>query len=134
MGTDDMNLVLDTNVLVSALWSADSKPAAIVNAVIAHRFTLCYDYRILEEYTAVLHRPKFGFPSWQIEWLLDGLTKDGCCVIAQPLPDLPFTDESDRKFLEVAHFCSSPLITGNRKHYPTDALVMSVAEFYERSF
>lgn len=31
---DSMNIVLDINVLVSALWSADSKPAIIINSVL----------------------------------------------------------------------------------------------------
>lgn len=56
-----MNIVLDTNVLVSALWSADSKPALIVNGVLSRRFTVCYDYRILNEYYAVLKRPQISF-------------------------------------------------------------------------
>ncbi len=129
-----MNIVLDTNVLVSALWSANSKPAAIVNAAISGRFTACYDYRILEEYTQVLHRPKFHFANWQIEFLLEGLTHNGISVALAPLPGLFFHDESERKFLETAKFCLSPLITGNLKHFPTDPLVFSVADFYERYF
>lgn len=36
-----MNIVLDTNILVSALWSADSKPAIILNGVLSRRFTVC---------------------------------------------------------------------------------------------
>ncbi len=129
-----MNIVLDTNVLVSALWSADSKPASIVNAAISRRFTVCHDYRILEEYIEVLNRPKFGFMEWQINWLLDGLTKCGISVVPDPLPELPFTDESDRKFLEVAKFCSAALITGNVRHFPNDQSVVTVADFYNKFF
>ncbi len=129
-----MNIVLDTNVLVSSLWSVDSKPAAIVNACIAGRFSVCYDYRILEEYEKVLHRPKFGFSDWQIESLLNGLTKSGISVVPDPLPDILFFDERDRKFLETAKFCFAPLITGNKKHFPQDALVMTVSDFYAAYF
>ncbi len=126
-----MHIVLDTNVLVSALWSANSKPAAILHAVLGRRFTLCYDYRILEEYEKVLRRPKFHFASWQIDWLLDGVTKSGISVVPDPLPDIPFTDESDRMFLEVAKFCYAPLITGNTKHYPEDPLIVTVTDFFD---
>ena len=38
-----MNIVLDTNVLVSALWSPGRKPGEIVAAAIMGCFNLCYD-------------------------------------------------------------------------------------------
>ena len=128
-----MNIVLDTNVLVSALWSADSKPGAIVTAVIANKFTACYDFRILDEYTRVLYRPKFRFTDWQIKSLLDPIIKNGMSVIADPLPDVPFEDESDRKFFEVAKFCDAYVVTVNTKHYPPDKCVVTVADFYNRN-
>ena len=127
-----MNIVLDTNVLVSALWSADSKPGYIVNAVIAGRFTACYDYRILEEYEKVLRRPKFGFTLWEVDYLLEPIVRNGLSVIPEPLKNVEFTDESDRKFLEVARHCGAVLVTGNMKHYPADKRVMTVTEFYEK--
>lgn len=127
-----MNVVLDTNVLVSALWSADSKPGAIVTAVIARMFTACYDYRILDEYTKVLHRPKFEFTDWQISSFLDPIIKNGISVIAEPLPEIPFEDESDKKFFEVAKFCDAYIVTGNTKHYPADKCIITVADFYDR--
>ena len=125
-----MNIVLDTNVLVSALWSADSKPAAILNQILSGRFRVCYDHRILEEYYNVLRRPKFGFSQWEVSWLLDFIRANGISVIPQPLSDVPFADESDRKFLEVAKFCFAPLITGNMKHYPQDENIISVSDFH----
>lgn len=123
-----MNIVLD--VLVSALWSPSNKPATILNAVISRRFTACYDYRILEEYNKVLHRLKFGFSEWEITCLLEPIIKNGISIIAEPLPEVPFADESDRKFYEVAKFCYAPLITGNTKHYPQDSCITTVADFY----
>ncbi|MDO4983155.1 MAG: putative toxin-antitoxin system toxin component, PIN family [Eubacteriales bacterium] len=127
-----MNIVLDTNVLVSALWSADSKPAAIINAVIARKFTACYDYRILDEYDRVLHRPKFAFDDWEINSLLDQIIKNGISVIAEPLPEIVFSDESDKKFFEVAKFCDAYVVTGNIKHYPPDSCILTVADFCEK--
>ncbi len=127
-----MNIVLDTNVLVSALWSANSKPGVIVSAVIARRFTACYDFRILDEYNRVLRRPKFQFTDWEINCLLDPIIKNGISVVPDPLPDIPFTDESDKKFLEVAKFCDAYVVTGNIRHYPEDACVITVADFYDK--
>ena len=129
-----MNIVLDTNVLVSALWSADSKPGMIVNAVIDRRFTACYDYRILEEYIEVLHRPKFKFRDWEINYLLDPIIKNGISVIPEPLSNILFIDESDKKFFEVAKFCNAYIVTGNIKHYPEDGCIIDVADFYNKYF
>ena len=125
-----MIAVLDTNVIVSALWTPSGKAAYIVNQVIAGNLKLCHDYRILAEYREVLSRPKFKFSSWQINFLLETFERDGISVIADALNDVPFTDESDKKFYEVAKFCNAPLVTGNLKHYPQDNLVKSVAEYY----
>ncbi|MCD8344723.1 MAG: putative toxin-antitoxin system toxin component, PIN family [Oscillospiraceae bacterium] len=129
-----MFVVLDTNVLVSALWSQGSKPSAIVSATLAGRFKMCYDYRLLEEYRSVLSRPKFGFDKWQVDWLLEELTLSGISVIAKPLPNVKFTDESDRKFYEVAKFCNATLVTGNIKHCPEDKCISTVADFYNSFF
>lgn len=130
----NMWIVLDTNVLVSALWSPDSKPARILGDVLARRYSVCFDFRVMEEYVAVLNRPKFRFEKWQINDLLDAIRYGGISVIPDPLPDIPFSDESDRKFLEVAKFCHAPLITGNVKHYPEDKTIVTVAEFYKTHY
>ena len=129
-----MNIVLDAGVLVSALWSPSSKPAAILNAVTSRKFTACYDYRILGEYSKVLRRPKFAFSEWEIICLLEPIIKNGISVIAEPLLKIPFTDDSDKKFYEVAKFCHAPLITGNTKHYPPDSCITTVSDFYQLYF
>lgn len=126
-----MNIVLDTNVLVSALWSPWRKPGEIVGAAIAGHFDICYDFRIVEEYERVLRYPKFGFADWEIAALLEPLLRQGVSVAARPLPEVPFTDESDRKFYEVARFCRVPLVTGNLAHFPGEDWIMSVAAFYD---
>ncbi len=127
-----MNIVLDTNVLVSALWSPGKKASEILNAVFSRKFTACYDHRILEEYSLVLHYRKFPFSEWEINAVLEPLIKSGISVIADPLPDVPFTDESDRKFYEVAKFCGAILITGNQKHYPDESDIMAMPDFFRK--
>ena len=127
-----MIAVLDTNVLVSALWTPNGKAAYIVNQAISGRLKLCHDYRILAEYREVLSRPKFKFYDWQINFLLERLEKDGISVIPNALPHVPFTDESDRVFYEVAKFCNAPLVTGNLKHYPQDDCIITLADFYNK--
>ena len=126
-----MIAVFDTNVLVSALWTPSGKASAIVNAALSRKLSLCHDYRIMDEYREVLLRPKFKFLTWQVCSLLDAIEKDGISVVAPPLPEVPFPDETDRMFYEVAMFCHAPLVTGNLKHFPREAWIMGVADFYE---
>ena len=90
--------------------------------------TLCYDYRILEEYEEVLSRAKFGFDEWEISDFLSQIQYDGISVVAQAI-DMPFADENDRKFYEVAKQCGAALIAGNLKHFPSDSLVISPTDF-----
>jgi putative PIN family toxin of toxin-antitoxin system len=123
-----MYAVLDTNVLVSSLWSPDSGPAKIVALMQNGVLVPCYDSRILTEYQDVLRRPKFQFSKWEVDALLDQIEKDGLSVVPLPLTQ-PFTDEDDRKFFEVAKHCNAQLITGNLRHFPQDDLVVSVADF-----
>ena len=128
-----MNIVLDTNILVSAAWSPGRNAANILNAAFARKFTVCYDYRILEEYDRVLHYPKLDFREWEINAILDPIVKNGISVAADPISEIPFErDETDRKFYEVAKFCHAILITGNLAHYPQDPEIMSPADFCQR--
>lgn len=126
-----MLVVIDTNILVSALWSKSGAPARVLSLIISGGLIPCYDYRILSEYRDVLSRPKFKFTDSEINALLDWIVENGRQVIAEPL-NVDFTDESDKKFYEVAKFCDAKLITGNIKHFPNDKLVLSVPEFLEQ--
>lgn len=125
-----MQVVIDTNILVSALWSKNGAPARIISMVINGSIVPCYDYRILSEYREVLRRPKFQFSNGEINSLLDWIESCGRSVVADPIEE-SFTDEADKKFYEIAKFCQAKLITGNIKHFPQDPLVVTVAEFLE---
>lgn len=137
-----MNIVLDNNVLISALWSANSKSAVIVNAVLSRNFSVCYDYRILNEYYHILRHPKFAFTEWEIQSLLNVIAANGISVAADSLPNITFTDESSKKFgkkfskkfYEVAKFCYASLITESKKDFPQDSCVITVADFHKKYF
>ena len=126
-----MFVVIDTNILVSALWARNGAPARIVAAVLRGELIPCFDHRMLAEYWEVLLRPKFAFTRGEVSSLLGWFEAIGKSVTPAPV-DLVFSDESDKKFFEVARFCNAILITGNLKHFPEDPLVMSVSAFLER--
>lgn len=127
-----MLVVIDTNILVSALWSKSGAPARAVGLVLSGQLTPCYDHRIMLEYRQVLQRPKFCFRPAEVNALLDWFRQIGRSVVPAPV-DVPFVDEADRKFYEVAKYCGAILITGNLKHFPEDDAVMSVSDFLERN-
>ena len=126
-----MLVVIDTNILVSTLWSRDDAPARVVGLVLNGHLIPCYDYRIMLEYRQVLQRPKFRFRPAEINALLDWIKLAGHSVVSAPA-EVSFADEADRKFYEVAKFCGAVLITGNLKHFPSDDAVMSVSDFLAR--
>ena len=130
-----MRIVLDTNVLVSGLWSPFGPPGEIVGLVAAGALPLLLDERILGEYREVLARRGFGFDPDMVESLLLQVEATGEFVVARPLPErLP--DPDDESFLEVALAAHADfLVTGNLRHFPgrlrQGVAVVSPREFIE---
>ncbi len=112
-----MKIVLDTNVLVSAVLTPHGVSARVLDAVLTGAIELALDDRILDEYRQVLARPRFGLPPRAIHDLLAFLQGVAEHVVAKPATD-PLPDEEDRPFLEVAQTASAMLVTGNARHFP----------------
>jgi putative PIN family toxin of toxin-antitoxin system len=121
---------IDTNVLVSALWSLDSNPGAVVALILSRELSACHCADIIAEYSEVLRRKKFKFSTDDVNALLRAIVLDGVSVVP-PHVDLGFADESDRPFFEVASYCRCPLVTGNTRHFPQEDFVMTPAAFLE---
>ena len=113
-----MRVVLDTNVLVSGLWSPFGPPGRIVNLVAAGTLPLILEERSLAEYREVLARREFAFEPEIVESLFVQIEATGEFVLAEPLPDrLP--DPKDEVFLAAAHSGHADfLVTGNLRHFP----------------
>lgn len=129
-----MRVVLDTNVLVSAVLTAHGTCARIVDMVADGAFDLYADDRILSEYDSVLHRPELRIAAEDAGIILDLIRSIADTVAAIPLPaQLP--DPDDAAFLEVAAASASILITGNTRHFPkssrAEVPVMTPSEFLE---
>ena len=123
-------VVLDTNILVSALWSKDGKPAKIAHLIPDGKVIPCYCDDILNEYEIVLFRPNFHFPKHQISALVDNIKKYGKAIFPDK-SDIPLIDESDRVFYDTARAAGAYLITGNIKHYPEELHILTPAQFVE---
>ena len=130
-----MLVVLDTNILISALLSPFGPPARVLDLALSGEIRLAYDDRVMAEYRDLLARPKFGFASEDVTDLLVFLESDGEPVTALPLScELP--DADDLPFLEVAAHTGAILITGNMRHYPSSVRgavnVVTPAEFLDQ--
>ena len=112
-----MRVVIDSNVMVSAMLSPHAPPAQVVRLAIQGEMGLLHDDRILAEYREVLLRPKFDFDPEAVQAMLDGIQWIGETVFARPLSvELP--DADDLPFLEVATAGGADaLVTGNARHY-----------------
>jgi putative PIN family toxin of toxin-antitoxin system len=124
-------VVLDTNVLVSALWSEQGKPYLILEMLIIGEIEPYYNDDILEEYNEVLSRGKLGFSEEKVARLLSVIIETGISEDAQK-SIVPLIDEDDRKFYDIARANGAILITGNKKHYPDEPTILSPSEFLER--
>jgi putative toxin-antitoxin system toxin component, PIN family len=125
-----INVVLDTNVLVSGLLSANGIPTQIVNAFKDKCFILFYSYEILAEYSDVLFRERLGLNHEDVNNLLEEISKIGI-LITPDISNIPMSDEDDRVFYDVAKCCNAYLVTGNTKHYPYEPHILTPAQFIE---
>jgi len=129
-----VRVVLDTNVIVSAVLTPDGPCARIVDLLAAGALTVCADDRILAEHDEVLRRPALKIDPGNIEGLLDLVRSAALPVAALPL-DVSLPDPDDLLFLEVATAAQAVLVTGNDRHYPRhsrfDVRILSPREFLD---
>jgi len=127
--------VIDTNVLVSGLLSPLGNEALIILAIHQGYVRPCFSEEIIEEYAAVLARPKFAFPADEIAVLLAMLRARGELFRAEGSAASP--DPADTKFLHCAEAARADLIiTGNKRDFPDAPYglthVVSAGELLER--
>jgi putative PIN family toxin of toxin-antitoxin system len=112
-----MRVVVDANVLVSAMLSAHGPPAQVVRLVLQGDLVPLHDGRILAEYRDVLGRPKFDFDPDDVGEVLDAIERSGETVFAKPLP-LTLPEADDLPYLEVAAAGGADaIVTSNVRHY-----------------
>jgi putative PIN family toxin of toxin-antitoxin system len=127
-----MRIVLDTNVIVSALINSNGTPGKILALVLNEKLKILYDNRIIFEYIDVLSRKNFGFNKEIINDIIDYFRNDGEFINSE-YSSIEFIDETDKKFYEVFKSGEAEyLITGNIKHYPRENGIIIPKEFIEK--
>ncbi len=111
-----MKVVLDTNVLISAIVFGGN-PRNILEAILRGEAKLFFSEYILDELKGVLQRPKFGFPSEVIQTILSELNANGH-VVVKPLAHICEIQEDadDNRILECAIEASANYIISGDTH------------------
>ena len=123
------NIVIDTNVLVSALLSPTGNPAKITTLMTdTNKISVFYSVDILREYSRVLAYEKLKISKEKQKTMIDALINVGY-FIKPATSIIPMPDETDRIFYDTATTSSAILITGNMKHYPTADFIMTPTDF-----
>lgn len=114
-----LKVVIDTNVLVSALLKSGSTPALIISMVLQNHITLCLSDDIFSEYKEVLAYSKFKkLNRHAINRLLLQLKQYSFWVDPQVTITTIKSDPSDNIFLKCALEAEADFfITGNTKHF-----------------
>ena len=109
-------LILDTNVIVSALISSSIPTKILYELVITEKLETCLSEEVFAEYVEVLNRDKFAkFPNFKMkaEVVLSKLREISTFYRTDRKVTI-LTDTSDNKFLELAAVSSADyLTTGN---------------------
>jgi putative PIN family toxin of toxin-antitoxin system len=122
--------VIDTNVLVSALFThnAESATVKVVEAMLCGVIVPLLDNEIIEEYIDVLNRPKFNFSKKLIRQFIETIRQKGV-MTRRVQSQEHFTDLKDVIFYEIALSKENAyLVTGNTKHFPETPIVVTPAE------
>jgi len=128
-----MKLVIDTNVIISAILKDRTPEQVILFIAEQDEFEWIVSSDILTEYKAVIHRPKFKLPSDILEkWLILFHLRTTCIDVDIEL-DFP-RDQKDAKFLTCAIAGSANfIITGDKDFTEAqkilETIIISVNDF-----
>jgi len=126
-----LKVLLDTNIIVSALLSPQGLSAKLLNLLFDKKLTIVYDNNIFAEYLEVLNRAKFMLDKELVNLVIDFISKEGEYIIAE-FQNIQFIDEDDKVFYEVYKGGDVDyLITGNKKHFPKKKNIVMVSEFFK---
>jgi putative PIN family toxin of toxin-antitoxin system len=125
-----LKVVLDTNVIVSAVITPMGNPAKIMGMLFDEKIQAYYCAIVMAEYKSVLARVNLGITIHTQAGIIDAIENAG--VLIEPTTsNRPFIDESDRVFYDTAKESGAILITGNIRHYPAEDFVMTPARFLD---
>ena len=127
-------VVIDTNVLISAVLKSHSLPGSIVELAFDGPIVPILNDAIEKEYREVLSRPKFHLPENLIEDIISTFHDRAIYVDAEHL-DVELPDPKDLVFYEVVmeerKEEDAYLVTGNIRHFPGRPFIVTPREMLD---
>ena len=125
------HVVIDTNVVVSALLKPGSVPDQIIEHALSGKIIPIFDKNMFDEYERVVNRPKFHFSPERIARILSGIRDNGTFVAAKDFEEeLP--DPKDKIFfcvlMTAREDVDAYLVTGNLKQFPKKIFIVTPRE------
>ena len=119
-----MQVVIDTNIIVSALLNPKGACYIFLDRVLAGAYDIVASEAIIAEYNEVLRRSQFGFDEEDVDYLVEWFYSNALMVEVSEKDYLEdsMIDEKDIPFYIVAKSTKSRLVTGNIKHYPIEEM------------
>jgi uncharacterized protein len=113
-----IRVVLDTNIVVSALLQPLGPPAQVYELAIGGALQLCVSGSVYAEYEEVISRPRFQRSDQIITAALRAIRENALWVIATDRVHV-CSDPDDDIFLECSQAAQADyLVTGNLRHFP----------------
>lgn len=109
-----MRVVLDTNVMVSAILGGTT--GKILDFWLAERFELIVSDAVLKEYRDVLTRPKFAFDKDTINEIVYYIFTKAAFVTVNQAVHMISRDYADNRFLEAAIAGKADCIVSGDRH------------------
>jgi putative PIN family toxin of toxin-antitoxin system len=129
-----IRVVIDTNVLVSALLARGGLPEAVIDLAISGEVQWFASQSVLAEYDDVLKRPRLAIDSVKAA---DAMARIRSIVsVVSPAERVTAaSDPADNQFLECAEAAQAHyLVTGNIRHFPEvwrDTRIVTPREFID---
>ncbi len=116
-----MQIVIDTNIIVSALLNPNGSAYIFMDSVFGGLYDVIISPSILNEYKEVLSRKKFGFSEDEISFIINWFKTNALLIeVEEQNYASEIIDKKDVPFYAAAKCTHSKLITGNIKHYPVE--------------
>ena len=114
-----LKVVFDTNVIVSAALYEKSLPALLLSLGLEDKVRFFVSPALLNEYEAVLKRPRFKLGHREITELMGKINRKALIVTPTKRLKIVKTDEADNRVLECAVKAKADfIITGIKRHFP----------------
>lgn len=132
------NIIIDTNVIISALaTSQETSPVCeVMNLFYHNKIIVYYSDDIIDEYKRVLSRKEFNLNKSYIGDFINNFKKKAKHINPKKIEET-LIDNTDIPFYALVldkRVFDARLITGNIKHYPKKNYILTASDFIKKVY